>query len=370
VSQYTTDEVLQMLEEWAKDNPGDPSCRFLGFAGLLGKDLNFIDLSNTTIQQKAREYKEGHGGQVPPWVGFFHGSTDVPPGINLSGAILSSNVEGSRVILLGAQLQGADLQRSQLQGTNLSGAKLQDADLSNTQLRGANLSGAQLQGADLQDAQLQEANLVGARLGGAYLRGARLQRADLRGAEFEEAHLEDVDWSGKNGYVLDESHRRDAEAVYRRLKRWYTDSGQYHHAGEFHKHEMDRRREVLWYSRSISAKSEWLPVWLLWWTCGYGERPYWTLGWVFFGWVGFALLYLALGALGEQVLPEGFFASLWATLWYSASAMLTFEPRLLPGYPPVAVSPWAGTVALLQGAIAYFLLALFLVTFVQKASRQ
>ena len=59
-----------------------------------------------------------------------------------------------------------------------------------------------------------------------------------------------------------------------------------------------------------------------------------------------------------------------AGLYLSASAMLIFDPPLLPDYPPVGVSPWLATVALIQGAIAYFLLALFLVTFVQKASRQ
>jgi hypothetical protein len=187
--------------------------------------------------------------------------------------------------------------------------------------------------------------------------------------------LEDVDWRGEqrffwfttNGYTLAEGPYDAPEAVYRRLKRWYSNNGQYHHAGEFHKQEMRTRRKGLWRARTYSEAAYLGLMGLL---SGYGERPSWTLGWTMLAWAGFALVYWLLGALEGQALPGVFLAELWGALYVSGTAMLTFEPHLLPGYPPVSVEPWAGAVALLQGAIAYFLLALFLVTFVQKASRQ
>ncbi len=391
MSEYTTDEVLQMLEDWAKDNPGRPPfLRFEGFSGLLGAGLFDIDLSDVTIRQKAQEYRQQHDGADPPWLARPATlSLGVRPGLNLSGALLSEDADGKRTSFLGAQLQrasllhaqlqGANLWRVQLQGANLWRAQFQKADLQGAQLQEANLQDARFQGADLRRAQLQRANLasaqlqyanlVGAQLQGANLWHAQLQGANLCDANFEDADLQNLDWG--QGYRLDEGPLGDAETVYRRLKQWYSNNGQYHHAGEFHKREMLMRRKGLWRSGPFKDKLQSVfPLWLLGVTVGYGERPSWVLGWTLFSWVGFALLYWLGGGLGGQALPDVPLAALWAALYVSGTATITFEPHLLPGYPPVSVAPWAGTVALVQGAIAYFLLALFLVTFVQKASRQ
>jgi hypothetical protein len=357
MSQDTTDKILAKLEAWYKEqrqeDSDSPRHRFQGFDGLLGANLEGIDLSSKTIQQKAKEFMETHQGEKPPWF-FAPPMKGVQPGLYLAGAMLSEDVDGRRIALKGAKLQGAFLWNVQLQGANLHGAKLQEAHLSDAQLQKADLWMAELQGAYLSDAHLQETNL----------RWAHLQGADLWAAQLEEARLEDVLWDGRNGYVLNEEDTEKAEIVYRHLKQWYSHSGQYDHAGEFHKREMMMRRKNLWQRRSLL---ECLALWLLGVSSGYGERPSWVLGWTLACWLGFALLYWLGGALQGQVFPAGPFL---AALYYSATAITTFGPPILSSkWGVVAATPWALTVAQIQGVLAYFLLALFLVTLVQKASR-
>lgn len=67
--------------------------------------------------------------------------------------------EHGRIILRGAALNGADLDRA-----NLSGADLSSADLTGASLRAANLQDAVLEGASMQHADLVDATLQGAAL--------------------------------------------------------------------------------------------------------------------------------------------------------------------------------------------------------------
>lgn len=69
----------------------------------------------------------------------------------------------------GCNLQGAKLERADLQGVNLSNANLTDADLEKANLSNANLSGANLTNADLEAANLTNANVTGANFQGADL---------------------------------------------------------------------------------------------------------------------------------------------------------------------------------------------------------
>jgi uncharacterized protein YjbI with pentapeptide repeats len=126
-------------------------------------------------------------------------------GANLSGADLQEakfECVGPPLHESCAQLQGASLDRAQLQGATLYGAQLQGASLDRAQLQGASLdraqllgaslAGAQLQGASLDRAQLHGASLAGAQLQGASLYGARLQGASLAGAQLQGATLEKI----------------------------------------------------------------------------------------------------------------------------------------------------------------------------------
>lgn len=83
----------------------------------------------------------------------------------------------------GVILDGADLQKSWLKGSNLCGARLVQADLHE-----ANLSGA-----DLRNCLLVQTNLMNATLMGADLRGANLTRAKLQGAQIDDIQIDGVD---------------------------------------------------------------------------------------------------------------------------------------------------------------------------------
>ncbi len=86
----------------------------------------------------------------------------------------------------GANLRGADLDRTNLLLADLRGADLRQASLLLGQLAGADLSGANLSGAFLRRADLSEA----------ILREARLSKADLTWANLEEANLSRAELSG------------------------------------------------------------------------------------------------------------------------------------------------------------------------------
>jgi serine/threonine-protein kinase len=90
-----------------------------------------------------------------------------------------------RIMLPGADIEGAMLLRADLVDADLAGARLSHANLSGARLGKARLTGATLRGtfldaADLTEADLREANLQGARVRGACFAGAKLQGADIR----------------------------------------------------------------------------------------------------------------------------------------------------------------------------------------------
>ena len=101
-----------------------------------------------------------------------------------------------RVVMPGADLQGANLRHESLQGADLRGADLRDARLWSANLRAANLRGSDLRKANLRSAKLNEANLQEADLREADLQWANLREADLQGADFRGALLQHADLAG------------------------------------------------------------------------------------------------------------------------------------------------------------------------------
>ena len=107
--------------------------------------------------------------------------------------------EKNRLILRKAQLQGA-----KLAGSTLNGGDLAKAELMRSNFTSANLSNANLEKAELQRAVFSGGNLNGANLTGADLDRAVLAKANLGGAKFAQARmfltrLEGVDLSAALG---------------------------------------------------------------------------------------------------------------------------------------------------------------------------
>ena len=93
--------------------------------------------------------------------------------------------KGCHINLQGSWLNGANLKRARLQGSNLVEAYLQGTELQETKLHGANLVEA-----SLQEAELGGAYLHGARLGKAHLQRAILEKARMYGVDLVEAKLQ------------------------------------------------------------------------------------------------------------------------------------------------------------------------------------
>jgi len=129
---------------------------------------------------------------------LFHGATFV--NINLDGADLEeSNLENCQlknVILSSANLEGATLTGSNLEQVNLVNANLSSADVSQAILRNAKLTNANLYNASFASANLEEATLKGANLYSASLAGANMRQVDCTNAILTEANLSDTRLEG------------------------------------------------------------------------------------------------------------------------------------------------------------------------------
>jgi uncharacterized protein YjbI with pentapeptide repeats len=105
---------------------------------------------------------------------------------------------GSGTILAGAKFEYSDLRRSSFREANLNEAclfhaNLEFAELYKTQFVKANLEGATLANANLRQANLHKANLIDADLKSANINNADLTNADLSGANIEGADFTNAD---------------------------------------------------------------------------------------------------------------------------------------------------------------------------------
>jgi hypothetical protein len=254
--------------------------------------------------------------------------------------------------LSGANLQGAFLAGVYLEGTLFKGANLSYGNLAGAWFSSADLSGADLTGAHIQGTDFQFSNM----------KGAELWLAEINGG----TRLEGVYWG--DDYVLaSESRSRFdyAETIYRTLKQYHQESGDYRTAGEFYFREMECIRKQ---QRSLYRRLLWTVFFKS--ICGYGERPTWTLRWA----VGVILLWgvLLLPLCGIHN-PDGSTTSLsWppslAMFQHGLSLSLITFVTLGYGnrYPTSAVGEFlAGFEALLGILLA----SIFVVSFAKKVIR-
>lgn len=101
----------------------------------------------------------------------------------------AAGVNWSNCSLQGARLDRSNLQQALMRNADLSGSSLRQVNMAGADLAFANLSLASLAQATLQKAQLMGAKLNGSDLSGADLSGADLSYADLSGANLNGANL-------------------------------------------------------------------------------------------------------------------------------------------------------------------------------------
>ena len=182
----------------AQDTPDTPELR------QTVHDILCAHIRQTTGE---KEYREKHKSKPSEEVQsllnlLFVQEHEVFKGchINLQGSWLKGvalkRARLENAILVGVQLQRADLRGVQLQGADLSEARMQEATLQGVQLQRASLWAAQMQGAILSGVQLQAATLREVQLQGAMLLGMRMQGADLSDSELQGATLRAVQLQG------------------------------------------------------------------------------------------------------------------------------------------------------------------------------
>ena len=172
----------------------------------------------------------------------------------------------------GQSMEGFSLRYAALEGLKLSNKRNRD-------LRGANLFRASLQGASLYNVDLRGAELLKANLAGANLNEALLQDAELLGISLEGARLDRTEWgehSVNERRALEAKRRGDraqalaqykeAEEVYRTLRRVYAARAEANQAGLFFIKEMTMRRKQM---PLLSGDRAWSKLVDL--ACAYGE---------------------------------------------------------------------------------------------------
>ncbi|MBW4642983.1 MAG: pentapeptide repeat-containing protein [Goleter apudmare HA4340-LM2] len=164
----------------------------LSHADLCRADLSGADMSNAIL----------NGTNLSDTILF---STNLSDAILIAADLSYAKLNGAKLNY--ARLNGAMFLGADLSGVDLSGVILHDADLSGVLLNDADLSGADLSdailfGTDLSYANLNRANLSRSNLSGALLNGADLSHTDLSyailgGADVSDANLEKMNWGEK-----------------------------------------------------------------------------------------------------------------------------------------------------------------------------
>jgi len=157
--------------------------------------------------------------------------------VYLGGAFLSGGGPGTRYC-------------DSLGPLDLSGANLPGAFLAGAYLEGTLLKGTNLQWANLMSAWFGSADLSGANLGGAHLQNTDFAHSSMEGVELSDAEisrdtrLEGVYWGDDYVLATERGGKFDsAVVVYRTLKQYSRDSGDYQTVGEFYFREMECLRK-------------------------------------------------------------------------------------------------------------------------------
>jgi hypothetical protein len=95
----------------------------------------------------------------------------------------------------GADMRGADMSGANMRGANMSHANMSDANMIYANMSGANMSGANMRDANMSGADMRGANMRDANMSGADMRGANMSDADMRGANMSGADMRGANMS-------------------------------------------------------------------------------------------------------------------------------------------------------------------------------
>lgn len=295
------------------------------------------------------------------------------PTIDKTQGCLSEALE--RAVKAGYNLEGAYLERANLEGVNLvchgskQGYSLARADLYRANLRNAHLFHIDLSQASLMKADCREANF----------HFANLSETNLLGARFDGAKIENVTWGDeliheKKGKLARKEKKQSdandffeqAEEIFRSFRKVSESQGLFELAGHFFYKEMLMRRYQLPRFSFARGVSKLVDIF-----CGYGERPLrvilFSLSFIVL--CGLAYFFIGVSDAGQLVkvnasigLQENIM-SLFKGLYFSVVTFTTL------GYGDLVPLGYSRLVAAIEAFAGSFTLALFVVVFVKKMTR-
>ena len=308
-------------------------------------------------------------------------------GWNLEGLKLSNkgnianlqNANFSRANLENINLASANLEKAYFGGTNLKNAILRGSDLKDAYLRGAILENATLHKSCLQGADMIGANLQNAKLWSSNLTGAKLQNSNLRNAEFNEKTIllnvnlyqSKIDNStlkfanvNLDKIVMQEKNKEynKAKEVYRNLKNYFKQEGQYDISGKYYYRERLMETEC---NREEKKYLHWIFDMLLKFITGYGERPQNILMWWFGIIFGYAFIYDVFNGIYNGIAYNiaSYNPNFFEALYFSIVTFTTL------GFGDFAPKPLFQLFASLEALFGAIFIALFIFVFARKMSR-
>ncbi len=252
--------------------------------------------------------------------------------------------------LINANLRGAILRRCILTHANLKHANMQGAD---TDLVEAHLEGAYLLGSDM-----REASFEGVQWGSKYDKFVCGEEIEANNTRVKEKKSKDR--KEKASYKqLRRELLKQAESIYRNLKRWHSQAAMHDLAGEFHFREMEVRRKRL--SWNLERKN-WVRLCFFGVSTGHLERIKNVVVTALLLWILFGVIYVIL-----------------AWIW----KLLPLNPALIiyintVSFTALGYGPWlhdtdlqgaAQSVAAIESAVGVSMAALFMATLLRKMTR-
>ncbi len=292
-----------------------------------------------------------------------HADCPLPPEAGSADCVLHSTREGKGRVELAAgfaRLHEAGVIRVQ----RLS---LRGADLSGISLHLKNLQYSDLTGATLHNARLEKVGFDFSVLDGVNFESAILEKVDLRRVEglqrcrwyetiFDGVQVPSVERVGlATPYDRDQpaSDSAKAQYVFRHFKELYKGAGDNEPAGRFYEREMDTKRV----HGPMGERAWW---WLLWATCGYGERPMRSAMMFFIIILGFALAFLQC----EVQTPSGPLNDIWTAVYFSTVTFATV------GYGEILpISGPARLLVMVEALLGVFNISLFVFVFCRRLER-
>lgn len=321
-----------------------------------------------TCKFKSIEGEQCSGSDLGNGYCFWHDTT-----IDKSGMELTERLEA--YASGGGMLQGICLKRTKLNHVNLvrrgsakgydmRGADLYRAELDHAHLFNINLENASLMKADLSHANLHCAQLHNTNLLGTILQGARIDNIKLGQHVQQEAVAVQADKDKDRAKAID--FYEQSEEIYRNLRKAAESDGIYALVGYCARKELTMRRKQ--YNKFAKGRIVSKAVDMF---CGYGESPFnviaFSLMFIFFC----AILYFLLGINTEEgALQLSFQLSFWENLRnFFTSIYFSVVTFTTLGYGDIQPIGFSRLIATIEAFIGSFALALYVVVFVQKATR-